>query len=61
MEKDIVNLTSKLKKLVIEKKPNLPPLKGCKKCPYNVGSPVTGLCASCDDNHPMWTLKNGFK
>lgn len=47
-----------MKKLKIETK-GPPPLKPCKKCPYNIGSDENGLCATCDPNHRWW--KNSEK
>lgn len=31
-----------------------PPMKDCKGCPYNLGDPITGLCATCNPNHRWW-------
>lgn len=39
---------------------NPPPLRKCKKCPYNIGDDKTGLCASCDPNH-RWYKKDDNK
>lgn len=31
-----------------------PPVKKCKECFHNAADDKTGLCASCDLNHPFW-------
>ena len=45
-------ITEGMKKMKLSTK-QPPPLKCCKKCPYNIGDEKTGLCASCDPNY-VW-------
>lgn len=61
MDKEIQKLTDTMKKVTItDKTQQMPPLKPCKKCQYNIGSDHNGLCATCDPNHRWWNQsKNG--
>ena len=50
MDKDISHITDGMKKMKIVSK-EVPKLKPCRRCPYNIGDEKTGLCATCDPNY----------